>query len=126
MTSTAAPLAPERRHPADALWSIEFSAAGAARFDAGGVVVLANGRILGGDRWYTIIGDFRELPGEGRIEGTVTVKEYRPGAYSILGLKNYTLRFSSPAAHDQMTLACEVVEKPGVQMDVRLVRRAEL
>ena len=116
----------------EALWSVEFSSnAGGARPNVGaGMVVLENGRVLGGDPWFTIIAAYTAPQGGNAVESEVEVKRYRPDPHvqSIFGagFDHVRLKLSGVPDRNGFTMTGQVIGKPEIQVRVQLVRRAEL
>jgi len=108
----------------EALWSIEFRSSTGAQ--GAGIVVLETGRVLGGDSWFTIIGEYRS-PQAGQVEASVQVKRYKPGSAMIFGNFNQVdLKLSGKAERESIALHGYVVGNPQLQVEVRLARREEL
>ncbi len=112
----------------EALWSIEFQSNAAANNAGGGVLVLETERVLGGDPWFTIIGEYVAPQGTSTVEATVNVKRYRPGSHSIFGptINELQLKLSGVPSREGFTMKGHVVGKPSQIVAVKLVRRAEL
>lgn len=108
----------------DGLWSVEF-ATSEGRSGAG-VLVFADGRVLGGDQRYYLVGDYRVEAGElhGRLVATHYAGDSHPalgaGAAAELELAGRLLRA------DEMTLRAAPVAGVGPQFFIRLTRRAPL
>jgi hypothetical protein len=109
----------------EALWSMKVMMNGKDA-NAGGVVVIENGRIFGGDSGFTWVGDLKV---EGNL-GTarVHVRKYQsiPGFHSITGLDEYHATFKGAPARDRMLLTGHPDGHPNVVLTIELVRRAEL
>lgn len=64
----------------DGLWTLEFSA---PRLSGSGVVVCADGRVLGGDGGYYYSGDY-QMDGDA-IEAKIDVVRFEPNSISVFG-----------------------------------------
>jgi hypothetical protein len=90
----------------------------------GGVVVIENGRILGGDPSFIFIGDVR-VSGE-NLEARVQVTKYNTMLPSITGFDNYVAVFEGRVNRQHMQLVGRIEGVPQVRLTVEMIRRAEL
>ncbi|MHC4509421.1 MAG: hypothetical protein ACYTAO_10765 [Planctomycetota bacterium] len=75
----------------DGLWTIEFISLD--NLYGAGVLVLKDGRLLGGDAGYYYSGEYREK-GE-KIQGVATITRFEPNSISVFGnYGQFTLCFS--------------------------------
>lgn len=93
---------------------------------AGGVVVIENGRIFGGDTDFIWTGSVQVK--DGMATARVYVRKYQdiPGFTSITGLNEYKATFSGQVQRDRMMLVGSPDGVPQVKVHVEIVRRAEL
>jgi hypothetical protein len=108
----------------EALWSIRVAVNGTQL--GGGVLVIENGRVLGGDQAFIFVGDFKVKDDIGR--GKIHVTQYAdiPGFDSITGLNDYYGIFEGKIGREQMTLTGYVESNPTIKLQVDMTRRAEL
>jgi hypothetical protein len=106
----------------DALWSVEFRS---STQTGAGVVVLNQGRILGGDAQYFYVGSYRL---EGAIaKATFTIQHYAGAAHTVFGnAQQLVIEVSGKPAQDSFELRGHVLGAPKATLTVRLQRRAEL
>ena len=108
----------------EALWSITFRASNSPHLIGAGVVVIDNGRILGGDTSFTFVGDVR-VSGDS-LNARVRVSKYNSMLSSITGLDNYTALFEGKVDRTHMQLVGQVEKLPHIKLMVEMIRRAEL
>lgn len=108
----------------EAMWSAEFDANNTIM--GTGVVVISNGKIMGGDSGFTYIGDCSVSGGV--VKARLRVKQYSniSGMVSIAGLNDYTLTLTGQAAHDVMVLKGHPDINPAVTITAKLSRLEEL
>lgn len=107
----------------EALWSVEF-AANTQDFGSG-VVVVENGKVLGGDAQYFYVGNCKLE--NGVLHATVEITHYSGAPSSVFGTTNkFRLAVSGVPAHDKFTLQGHVVEAPQFHISIHFTRRAEL
>lgn len=112
----------------EALWSVIFMVNGVSVMPRGGagIVVIDNGRILGGDTAYTYVGSV--LVENDVATARVHVQKYQsiPGISSVTGLDDYFLILQGTPSSPQMVLNGHVEGQPIVKMSVSMTRRAEI
>ena len=111
----------------EALWSIKFHSETFQSPGVGGVVVLDTGRILGGDPWFTFVGDYKVVPD--RVWARLHVRRYKPlpaGIVSIADLDNYVGIFEGPSDDKAVNLEGCVEGRREIKICVEMIRRAEL
>ena len=109
----------------DALWSLQF-AANATPLGGSGVVVIENGRVLGGDSSFLFIGDVKVEGGTVKARVHVTKYQDVPGMSSVTGLNNYVGIFEGQVDAQNVTLTGIVEGMPTIKLVAKLTRRAEL
>jgi len=90
----------------------------------GGVVVVHNGKILGGETGYTYIGSLRK--DRGQLAVRMRVSKYVTGVQSILGLDHFDMELTGPPDGNQIRLDGFIVGTPQQDISIDMVRRAEL
>lgn len=111
----------------EALWTVDFIVNGQTLPNVGvGIVVIDNGRVLGGDSAYTYVGKLTVVNGE--IAARIHVRKYLdiPGISSVTGLDDYFLDLKGKPSSDVVLLIGTLEGKPGMQMHVKMTRRAAL
>lgn len=108
----------------EAMWSAKFDAN--KQIVGTGVVVISNGKIMGGDSGFTYIGDCSVSGGV--VTARLRVKQYSsvPGMVSIAGLNDYWLTLTGQKGHDSMVLKGQPDSIPAITITVELSRLAEL
>ncbi len=105
------------------LWSIEFVSKLSS--EGGGVIVLENGKVLGGDSNYFYIGSY-DLKNN-NFNATIDVKHYRGKFKPIFGkLKEFILRLEGPYDEEDMLLTGNLLEDPTRELHIRLKYHAEV
>ncbi len=109
----------------EALWSMRVHV-NSAPVNAGGVVIIENGRIFGGDSSFIWTGTVHIK--DEIATARVHVKKYQdvPGMTSITGLNDYMATFRGQVNHDRMTLVGSPDTAPQAQLHIEMIRRAEL
>ncbi len=107
----------------EAMYGIEFESN--LNIAGYGVVILETGRILGGDSSFAYVGNY-EVKNE-NIHVTVKCTNDRESLQSIFGdIKEFNLVLDGKPEHDGFVLQGHMVEKPEMQIALKLTRRAEL
>ena len=92
--------------------------------EGGGVVVLSNGRVLGGDIAFTYIGTY--LESEKGMQADVTVQNFEPAEGNVLGIKG-DFKLSLDVSRVSETILQgqgSTPSAPGFGLKVKLTRRA--
>ena len=96
----------------DGLWTVEFVSSNRA---GQGVVILNNGRLLGGDAGYYYSGTYKVTGA--RIEGIVNVIRFDPKNLSVFGdIDHFALSFSGDINDYHFTAAATITNKPQFQI----------
>lgn len=107
----------------EALWSVEFVAN--THSVGSGVVVVENGKVLGGDAQYFYVGHCNIE--NGTVRATADITHYSGPINSVFGtLKTFRISVSGRLHHDAFTLNGCVEGMPSLRIDIRFTRRAEL
>ena len=109
----------------EALWSAEFKIPNGSNFGSG-IAVFENGKVLGGDSSFTWIGNYDIK--DGVISGPLRIKRYSHSIQlpSISGLDDYVLDVVGNINAERMELSGTSKQIPGFQLNIELIRRAEL
>jgi hypothetical protein len=110
------------RIPLAALWSVRFSSD--LGIHRGGVVVIEDGKILGGDSGFTYIGQLRTK--RRQMIANMRVAKYVVGAPPIFGMDNFEVELTAQPDENQMSFTGFVVGLPQSTISIDMVRRAEL
>lgn len=107
----------------EALWSVEF-VSNLSGFGSG-VVVVENGKVLGGDAQYFYVGYCKVE--NGLLHANATITHYAGVPHSIFGqAKQFSLSVSGAPGHNGFELHGHVIENPAQKIGMRFIRRAEL
>jgi len=106
----------------EALWSVRFSSN--MGIHGGGVVVIENGKILGGETGYTYIGSMRA--NRERVIAKVRVSKYMAEAPSIFGMDHFEMELTGRPDESQIRFDGFIVGSPQHDISIDLVRRVEL
>jgi len=100
----------------DGLWTVEFIST--TNRSGKGVLVLNNGRLLGGDEGYYYSGTYK-IEGS-KIQGTVNVIRFDPTTISVFGnIDQFALSFSGETNDYHLTAAAVVDNNP--QYKIRII-----
>ena len=108
--------------PEPALWSLRFSSD--MGIHRGGIVVIEDGKILGGDSGFTYVGRLRTE--RSRMIANLRVAKYLVGAPPIFGMDNFEAELSAQPDEHQLSFTGFIVGSPGNSIAVDMVRRVEL
>ena len=105
------------------LWSVEF----VSNLDSegGGVVILEDGKILGGNDNYFYIGsyDFKN----NKFNATIDIKHYHGKCNPVFGkLEEFILKLEGVSDEEEMLLTGYMLEDPSRQLRVRLKYHTEV
>jgi hypothetical protein len=107
----------------DGLWVIEFESM--IQIYGRGVVVLNNGRLLGGDESYYYSGTYRIT--ENRIEGNATVIKHNPHGISVFGdISHFELTFTGDITENQFTAVGQIVENPDASITMTGTKKEDI
>ena len=91
----------------------------------GGVVLLQDGHVLGGDSAYYYEGTFTER--ENQLNARIDVRVFLQGVQSVFGIAPpFALNITGTFANGEVTGAASLVGNDGARMRFRMVRRAEI
>jgi hypothetical protein len=105
-----------------ALWSVRFQSN--MGIHGGGVVVIDDGRILGGESGYTYIGSLRK--DRKQVIARVRVSKYITEARPIFGMDHFEMELTGRPDENQMRFEGFIIGSPDHDIAVDMVRRAEL
>lgn len=106
----------------EGFWILRFDT---PQYTGGGVCVLINGKVFGGDNGFAWVGTYA---GDDRlVKGRVHVRNFDPSVPSVLGLPNdYEMDFSGNVQGDTITGTAMVASQPQHSLPIRLIKRAIL
>src|SRR5258705_11671607 len=106
----------------DGLWTVEFE--GVPNFLGGGVVVLANNRLYGGDSQYYFTGlyDIKD----GGMTALVQVTSFVPAAVTVFGTqeKQFSLQITGTVREDIVKATGTRVDNPSLGLPMTLRKRS--
>lgn len=107
----------------EGFWIVQFAG---MEGKGGGVVVLTNGRVFGGDSAYTYLGTYGEA--SGRLKAQVKVQNFDPQIGNVLGIKgDFTLVLDlNVDSDDELNGQGSTPSAPGFGLKTKLTRRATL
>ncbi len=105
------------------LWSVEFvSELGS---EGGGVVVLEDGKILGGNNNYFYIGSYDLM--NSKFNATIDIKHYHGKCNPIFGKQEeFILKLTGNSDEEEMLLTAHMLEDPSREVHVRLKYHTEI
>ena len=105
----------------EGLWIVEYEGVQSGA----GVVVLVDGRLLGGHGTYTYEGHYA-VKGDW-FAASVEVCNFMPGVANALGfVGNFNGQITAPVHHRIIQGTMSVAERPGVSIHVKMTKKAEL
>lgn len=106
----------------EGFWVLYFET---PQFTGGGVAMLLNGRIFGGDDGFTWIGTYT---GDERLfKGRVMVRNFNPSVQSIFGIGgDYEMHISCNVDGDQISGTAMVAGQPQNTVGLRMLKKANL
>lgn len=106
----------------DGLWILQIQP---PPVTSGGVVVLINGKIFGGDNGFTWVGTYTVI--DRLIKGRVHVHNFDPDIKSVLGVPgDYDMHISGNVLGDTITGTAMIANQPQHSLAIRLDKRANL
>lgn len=105
-----------------ALWSVRFRSN--MGIHGGGVVLIENSKILGGDSAFTYIGQLQA--NRKKMIANMRVAKYAAGAPSIFGMDHFEVELTGQPDENQINFEGFIVGLPSHAISVDMVRRAEL
>jgi hypothetical protein len=92
---------------------------------SGGVMILAKGKIFGGDNGFYWIGTY--VADQQLIKGRVMVRNFDPEVKSVLGVPgDYEMHFSGNIQGDTITGTVMIAGQPQYSVGVQMIKRANL
>lgn len=105
----------------DGLWIVEYESV----HGGASVVVLVNGRLLGGHEAYTYEGQYAVK--DGWFAASVHVANFMPGIPNALGfVGDFNGEITAPVQEKLIQGTMSVVGQPGRSIHVKLTKKAEL
>jgi len=107
----------------EGFWIVQFAG---MEGKGGGVVVITNGKVFGGDSGFTYLGTYEEA--EGMVKANVLVQNFDPLVGNVLGIKgDFSLKFElTPGGDDELRGQASTPAAPGFGLKAKLTRRADL
>ncbi len=106
----------------EGFWIVQFMG---LHGNGGGVVILNEGKVFGGDSGYTYIGTYREETG--KLTCVVRVSKFLGSFISVLGVEgDYDLQMVTNIHDNEMQGIMSVVGMPDLQLAVKLTKRSDL
>ena len=106
----------------DGMWIVQFMG---LQGNGGGVVVLYNGKVLGGDSAYTYVGTYTME--DKNLKCLVRVSKFLEGFISVLGIEGDSdLQMEAAFNPQVMQGVMHVVGNPELQLAVKLTKISEL
>jgi hypothetical protein len=106
----------------DGLWTLEYE--GDAYLSGGGVVVVQNTNLLGGDSWYYFQGTIDQR--DDSVYATVLVKAFISSAVTIFGVdkKEFSVKLSGDVRNDIIRARISPDFAPTNTIGVTLIKRS--
>lgn len=104
----------------DGLWTIEFMSLD--NLYGAGVLVLKDGRLLGGDAGYYYSGEYKE--NEDKITGVATITRFEPNSISVFGNYDqlelcFSVKAEQNSAHGEAWLKQDPSRSKGVRVECK-------
>lgn len=107
----------------DGLWTVAFQSNDDM---GGGVVVISNDRVLGGDSSFTYIGEIQSN-NDGNVTLTIAAKRFNSFLPPVIpGMTDYALRLSGSVGEKTMNLSGHVEGRPDMILSVIGTKKADL
>ena len=104
----------------EGLWTVQYFG---PQGNSGGVIVLTNGRILGGDSGFYYIGSY-ELKGD-VVKGKVSVKNFDPSIPNVIGVVgDFDLLIEGRVQGNSIEGTGALATAPSAKIVVRLMKRS--
>lgn len=105
----------------EGLWIVEYESVQGGS----GVVVLVNGRLLGGHSAYTYEGHYAVK--DEWFAASVHVSNFMPGIPNALGfVGDFSCEIAAPVHHRIIQGTMTVTERPGASIHIKMTKKAEL
>jgi len=105
------------------LWTIEFIST-MNRFGAG-VLVLDNGRLLGGDNGYYYLGNYEVK--DNNIQGKVAITRFNKNIISVFGdVDQFSLSFAGQIKPDSVEAVASFDNKPDLKIRIICKKKVDL
>jgi hypothetical protein len=115
-------LAVEENDMIEGLWIVQYVG---LQGSGGGVIVLMNGKVLGGDTGYTYIGTYTVE--NNNLMARVRVSNFLPEIPNVLGIKgDFDLELRAPTGEAVIQGAMTLVSQPGAGIAVKMTKKANL
>ena len=106
----------------EGLWIVQYEG---TQGEGAGVVVLVQGRVLGGDFGYTYEGNY--VVKDNWIAASIHVANFLPGVPSVLGLAgDHDLEVKAPIHGNVIHATLSLAGRPEMSIVAKLTKRAEL
>ncbi len=106
----------------ESLWIVQYEG---TQGEGVGVVVLVQGRVLGGDMGYTYEGNY--VIKDNWIAASVRVANFLPNIASVLGtVGDFDLELKAPIKENVIHATMSVVGRPGMSIVAKLTKKANL
>jgi len=105
-----------------ALWSVRFRSH--MGIHGGGIVVIDDGKIFGGESGYVYLGSLRTE--RKQVVAKVRVTKYMTEARSIFGMEHFEMELTGRPDENHLRFEGFIVGSPARDISIDMVRRAEL
>lgn len=107
----------------DGLWIIEFESI--IQQYGKGVLVLNNGRLLGGDDGYYYSGTYRTI--DNRFEGTATVIKHDPNSISVFGnIGHFEMTFVGEITDYRFKAVGHIINNPEAKITITGIKKEDI
>lgn len=106
----------------DGFWLVQYEG---IQGGGGGVIFLANGKVLGGDSGYVYLGTFHEA--NNSLTAHVKVQNFLPGVPNVLGVVgDFELELNATVEGETAKGTAALMHQKGMGIAVKLTKRAPL
>ncbi len=106
----------------EGLWIVQYES---TQGEDAGVVVFAQGRVLGGDNGFTYEGNY--VVKDGWVAASIHIANFMPNVVSVLGgREDFDAEIKAPIKANTVQGTLSVVGKPELGLAIKMTKKADL